>query len=673
MKKIINHGFPIYLLGIFILAFGLQVPKLGFVLDDWVILYARYIGGNQNLYQYSFLVNRPNITWIWEAGFALLGYSALRWQILSLAWRFLAVIFIWLGWKQVWPNHKTEISMAAALFAVYPIFAQQAAAISFTVHWVCLTLYAVSIYLMILAFKNRQLKIPLIIASLITGGLNIFSMEYFVGLELLRPVIIWILLSNEQAAQTQKVKRVIFYWSPFVLLLISYLCYRFLWMPTPGYDRNSTVLLTNFLSNPFNTSVNFSLTVFRDFLNVLFGGWADTIQPSVINFDTPASFVALGLVVLVALLSAGFLFLQAKKEAPGIVQKVRFFRTALPFGLLSVGFGLLPVWMTGQAITAAGNYADRFSLPILAGASLLLIGLLDWLSQDFFPKLMITSSLVGLAAGFQFREESINRYSWENQTNIYWQLKWRIPAVQTPTAFYGDGALAQYMGSWADDAAYNMLYPSKSPDGYEGTWYFDLNKQLGSLLDQNADIDQKKMENLHYRGNSINSLVFQMHGAPGQCVWLLSENDGDNPYLADAVRPALKLSNLNRVIGELPTTLPEEIYGPEIPHTWCYFFEKADLARQYSQWDQVVQLWNAAQSAKAKPSVPVEYVPFIQGAAHTGNWNLALEITKKANDPNDINGNYLCSIWKNLTANQEIAAAIIDNLQNELGCKTPLK
>src|SRR5450830_1805496 len=200
MKKIINHGFPIYLLGIFILAFGLQVPKLGFVLDDWVILYARYIGGNQNLYQYSFLVNRPNITWIWEAGFALLGYSALRWQILSLAWRFLAVIFIWLGWKQLWPNHKTEISMAAALFAVYPIFAQQAAAISFTVHWVCLTLYAVSIYLMILAFKNRQLKIPLIIASLITGGLNIFSIEYFVGLELLRPVVIWILLSNEQAA-----------------------------------------------------------------------------------------------------------------------------------------------------------------------------------------------------------------------------------------------------------------------------------------------------------------------------------------------------------------------------------------------------------------------------------------------------------------------------------------
>jgi hypothetical protein len=87
----------------------------------------------------------------------------------------------------------------------------------------------------------------------------------------------------------------------------------------------------------------------------------------------------------------------------------------------------------------------------------------------------------------------------------------------------------------------------------------------------------------------------------------------------------------------------------------------------------VVRLWNEAQSAKARPNVPVEYVPFIQGAAHTGDWNLALEITKKADDPKDINSAYLCSIWSNLTGNQKMDPATVANLQDELSCQTPLK
>jgi len=130
----------------------------------------------------------------------------------------------------------------------------------------------------------------------------------------------------------------------------------------------------------------------------------------------------------------------------------------------------------------------------------------------------------------------------------------------------------------------------------------------------------------------------------------------------------LALTNLDRVIGNIPSSLPQEIYGPEIEHTWCYFFEKADLDRQYGQWDEIVKLWNEAQSKKARPNVPVEYVPFIQGAAHTGNWDMALEITKAANFPSDINGNFLCGIWKNLLTNPGANSNIQAKAQDLLEC-----
>jgi len=41
---------------------------------------------------------------------------------------------------------------------------------------------------------------------------------------------------------------------------------------------------------------------------------------------------------------------------------------------------------------------------------------------------------------------------------------------------------------------------------------------------------------------------------------------------------------------------PEVIYGKQNTQTWCYYFEKADLARQYGQWDEIARLWEESQS-----------------------------------------------------------------------------
>jgi hypothetical protein len=42
--------------------------------------------------------------------------------------------------------------------------------------------------------------------------------------------------------------------------------------------------------------------------------------------------------------------------------------------------------------------------------------------------------------------------------------------------------------------------------------------------------------------------------------------------------------------GESEARPPAHIYGAEIAHGWCYYFEKADLARQSGDWETIVSL-----------------------------------------------------------------------------------
>ena len=63
---------------------------------------------------------------------------------------------------------------------------------------------------------------------------------------------------------------------------------------------------------------------------------------------------------------------------------------------------------------------------------------------------------------------------------------------------------------------------------------------------------------------------------------------------APGTRPSLvqqvgAYSHVDRIIptGTSPT-LPAHIFGAEPPHDWCYYYQKASLARQLGDWAQVV-------------------------------------------------------------------------------------
>ena len=116
-------------------------------------------------------------------------------------------------------------------------------------------------------------------------------------------------------------------------------------------------------------------------------------------------------------------------------------------------------------------------------------------------------------------------------------------------------------------------------------------------------------------------------------IWMtdggcLKAIDGQSPELSDTVNETVYIaapySHLDRIDTQSPQSIPPaSIFGPEPPHTWCYYFEKASLARQRGDWAEVARLGDEARSFQFTSVDWVENMPFIQAYANRGEFSKA--------------------------------------------------
>jgi hypothetical protein len=118
------------------------------------------------------------------------------------------------------------------------------------------------------------------------------------------------------------------------------------------------------------------------------------------------------------------------------------------------------------------------------------------------------------------------------------------------------------------------------------------------------------------------------------------------------LKESIPLSDPSRIIttGKDMPVMPEGLFGKEPPHTWCYFYEKAELARQSGDWEQVVKLGDDAINHGYSPGDPYEWLPFIEAYALTDNFNKAEKYTRQAFQTDVKPGTGLCQLWKRVQA-----------------------
>ena len=111
--------------------------------------------------------------------------------------------------------------------------------------------------------------------------------------------------------------------------------------------------------------------------------------------------------------------------------------------------------------------------------------------------------------------------------------------------------------------------------------------------------------------------------APPSCLRILDPEQHEEMLdrLPDSYRYFLKLSDTSRVItgGTAATFLQDEIFKEPIEQNWCYYFQKADLARQNEDWETIAAIGDEVLPTM-KAGDASEYLIFVEAYINLDRW-----------------------------------------------------
>jgi len=668
---------PLALLAICLISFGLLIPWLGFYWDDWPTIWYLHLLGPAG-FRDVFAVDRPLLGWLFMVTTSIFGESTSGWQFFGLLTRWITSLALWWTLRQLWPKRSLQVTWIALLFAVYPGFKQQYISVTYSNTWIIYTTYFLSVGLMIWAVRKPRWGWFLMGASWLLTAYTMFSDEYFFGLEFLRPVLLWLALSEGIAEPRKRLGRVALRWAPYLLIMGAFLYWRIFLHVSP---RGQIQIFDQLRQAPLAALLMLAGRVIRDVFVSSVVAWAQ-----VFNFKQMTSYgsgpTLLYLAILAASIPLAILYLVVYR---GKEENIQDPDSRKAWAIQSIGLGAyalliagIPFWVTNLPIDLRFPW-DRFTLVMMLGTSLFWVGIAEMLLRSHLQKAVLLGLVIGLAAGVHFQQANLFRREWNTQKAFFWQLVWRAPelkpgttilSAQLPFTYYSDNSLT---------APLNWIYAPENSSRQMSYLFYNVESRLGSGL-----IDFQKGLPIHepYRATSFSGTTSQalaIYSEPPGCVKVVDpDTDAKLPqkplYFSD-ILPLSDMSVIQSKAGT-PARPPENIFGPEPEHDWCYYYEKADLASQEGNWSEVVALGNQAfdQNYRLYEVNAPELIPFIEGYAHAGKWARAQQLTREAKNLTFRMQRMLCDTWNRIQtdtpSNPEQQDAIA-SAQKILQCSTP--
>jgi hypothetical protein len=269
------------------------------------------------------------------------------------------------------------------------------------------------------------------------------------------------------------------------------------------------------------------------------------------------------------------------------------------------------------------------------GACILVVGLIRMTVRSRLLQTVLLGALVGLAVGFHFRNADSFRKHWSTQKSLYWQLSWRAPGLKPGTSLLLDATPSLFVPlDYFLAAPVNFLYAPRhaSPRLDYSAFVLSKDKDLGRDVPQLTDGVPLKQSffSLSFDGSTSDSLVVWF--SPPSCLRVLDPRRDEIPLLSPEARAARLISHMDRILTnpDSPARPPAEIFGPAPGPCWCYYFEKADLARQTGDWQGVARAGDEARRLGLEPEDPAEWLLFVEGYAQVGRYQEAREAAECA-------------------------------------------
>jgi hypothetical protein len=653
--------YPVALLLIGFITYGYVIASLGYYWADWeIVMYTKLDPALRFRY---YAHDRP-FPWTYQLIYFLVGSKPIGWHIVTLLIRWAAVLIFAQALLLLWPRYKNQIYWLGALLLVYPGFLQQSQSATKARHIMTFLLFALSIYLMVLAVKRPKWARILFPLSWLATFTHLFTTEYFAGLELVRPVLLWLLLADEKEEIIQTFRRVAVKYLPYFLITVFYFWCRFIYFPiifhTTSRISDMNVVLNRFHQSGTGALLGFLNQALSDLLYLTVQVWTNAIMNATgFTFQSKVAWFAFGIGILTAVVWA--FFYDTKEESATNAP-----RPALIFliGLFSFVLGAMPIWIIGKDVSS-GGWADRFALAPLVGACLMVWALLLWFVRPWAQKFVL-GFLLAFSVAAQIWVVNVYRNDWRMQLDYDWQLYWRAPALQSGTAIFSFEQPSPFVTHYSDAGfALNILYHYQSKDGSLPYWFFSRQYKFQYVPNDSANYT---LRGLTFTGNTSNGLGI-IHQTPTTCLRLVDPVYSGDPLFEDGHSVLLNVSNPARIISDSDPVPPDpDIFGPEPAHDWCYFFQKADLARQLKDWNTVIDLYKQSQKLGLAPQSGSEYIPLIEAYAQVGNWQKAYEVTRTAKKVNSGLKKLLCTNWARLSALPSADMKIVQQTKQSLSC-----
>ncbi len=619
LRRLEKHPLLAAALLLLILAALAYLPNLGgfgFYKDDWYLMYAARVNG-PDFFTVIFAGDRPARAPLQYVLYTLFGENLLLYHLSAYTYRVIGALALWLTVDMLWPARKRFSLLIATLFLIYPGFLSQVNAVDFQAH-----LFSLMTAMLSLAASTRSViekrngaRIGLIVFAALTAWVYLGLMEYFIGIEVLRFALIGILAWRTEASLRRKANA--FFRSAWPLLLapLGFLIWRLFIFESERRATDVGAQLSALFFSP-TTGLWWLIYLLQDTVNVLLAAWVIPLYNLAFTLRLRDFLPAL----LLGLFSAGIVLL-VWKQLPAEDENSDWQVEAFVAGFFSIAGGLFPVILANRHV----NFSDysRYTLPALAGAMLVTVA---WLA--LFKSQTARGVLIGFLIASAVMTHSANSVIAAQEAaatrNFWWQVAWRIPGLQPGTTLVADYPNISIQEDYFIWGPANQIYfPEPQNQGGE-----QVNVPLPALV-LNAEtlpkLSLRRGQTEQVR-RGIYTLVdyrralFLTQPAANACVRVM---DGDSPEFSQNDRLEIRLtasaSRLDSIVLNVAGHQPPAAYfGPEPPHGWCYYYQKADLARQQGDWEKVIQLGEKALAEGYYPSDKIEWMPFMQAYATLG-------------------------------------------------------
>lgn len=576
------------------------IPFLGFYSEDFFFSYVGHFYGPEGLIK-SNAVDRPFDGYLMSWGYSILGDNVFAWHISTFLLRFFSSLILFYALKNIWPKRLQIVTLITLFFSIYPGFLQQTLPLGYQVYPLGLIFWNSSLLFTILAIKSKKIYIVFFtIISIVLQILSFANLEFFIGMEALRILLIVYLLNGNSIGFSlfisKKTLRSWRHWIPYILCLTIFVLWRiFIFNSTRDITSISWVIQTYY--SDLSWVFKIPLEIFFSFSSAVILAFFIPIVINIVRLPPEVSVI----LVLTGFISSSFLYLYLKKiplpEADAKFGKQLFF-----IGVIGALAAIFPIIIAGRQIRLF-NVLDRYTVSSIVSAAFILTGLSLFKFRQFFKPLM--ALLIALSITSHLMNAYWHKIMWEKQNNLWWQIYWRAPKIE-------DGSMIIF--NFPKLSENNLL--NKLANKLEWQRFYWAEEQIWS--EGNLFLNYNNPPEKHFHGDLLADIGIAEKIKQGD---LETMNNRNIIYTRDFTRSiiinapsdvsCLKILSGDDLIKQGPPNPPPlQIFGREPKPDWCYFFQKASLAKQLKDWDQLAKLKKEVIKKNLKPRDPGEWLVF---------------------------------------------------------------